>query len=380
MEEAWNDGLRSTKEKKKIQALGVKTNLSTEKIEVWIGNRRAKDRRGGVAPAYSKKKVAVRGPSSYTLFSQQFKREGSSKSEHFQDVAKKWRELSPTERERFQEDARGIRDSELKGMPEEDAIAHHFKQIRCSINILESMGFESVMVATREHEDPHLFGTNKGLEYIVQPHVMESFRKSVFGNTVYMKQPSKKGKGDLRTELRQILNSCWEKATGESKPIPYSSLLKGKIPWKLVGLPVPVKEPSNYGISDLKKILDRKGDIRFEKTQASQSEPDSAEDIVDSIISDPSALEPVHDLSEGENSATEEQVGPAIPLELVDGLNNLLGLKKDDESAIISIGKVENDITKRKITATIRFVAIFTKASTSSLSYRSSKMAEWSIT
>ena len=43
------------------------------------------------------------------------------------------------------------------------------------------MGFESVMVATREHEDPHLFGTNKGLEYIVQPHVMESFRKSVFG-------------------------------------------------------------------------------------------------------------------------------------------------------------------------------------------------------
>ncbi|CAG2201863.1 unnamed protein product [Mytilus edulis] len=260
LEEAWNDGLRSTKEKEKIQALGVKTNLSTEKIEVWIGNRRAKDRRGGVAPAYSKKKVAVRGPSSYTLFSQQFKREGSSKSEHFQDVAKKWRELSPTERERFQEDARGIRDSELKGMPEEDAIAHHFKQIRCSINILESMGFESVMVATREHEDPHLFGTNKGLEYIVQPHVMESFRKSVFGNTVYMKQPSKKGKGDLRTEVRQILNSCW----------------------------------------------------------------------------DPSALEPVHDLSE----------------ELVDGLNNLLGLKKDDESAIISIGKVENDITKRKITAT----------------------------
>ena len=41
---------------------------------MWIGNRRAKDRRGGVAPVYSKKKAAVRGPSSYTLFSQQFKR------------------------------------------------------------------------------------------------------------------------------------------------------------------------------------------------------------------------------------------------------------------------------------------------------------------
>ena len=39
--------------------------------------------------------------------------------------------------------------------------------------------------------------------------------------------------------------------------------------------------------------------LNFRKTQASQSEPDSAEDIVDSIISDPSALEPVHDLSEG---------------------------------------------------------------------------------
>ncbi|CAC5388107.1 SWP1 [Mytilus coruscus] len=73
LEEAWNDGLRSTKEKEKIKALGVQTNLSTEKIEVWIGNRRAKDRRGGVAPAYSKKKAAVRGPSAYTLFSKQFK-------------------------------------------------------------------------------------------------------------------------------------------------------------------------------------------------------------------------------------------------------------------------------------------------------------------
>lgn len=70
-----------------------------------------------------------------------------------------------------------------------------------------------------------------------------------------------------RTALNEISSLVFpflEKATGESKPIPYSSLLKGKIPWKLVGLPVPVKEPSNYGISDLKKILDRKGDIRFE--------------------------------------------------------------------------------------------------------------------
>ncbi|XP_052086483.1 general transcription factor II-I repeat domain-containing protein 2B-like [Mytilus californianus] len=255
-------------------------------------------------------------------------------------------------------------------MSEEEAIAHHFKQIECSITILGSMGFESMMVASREHETPHLFGTNKGLEYIGQPQVLDNFRKSVFGNTVYMKQPSKKGKGDLRTEVRQILNSCWEKTTGESKPIPYSSLLKGKIQWKLEGLPVPLKEPSNYGICDLKKILDSKGDIKFVKTQASQSEPGSAEDIVDSIISDPSALEPVHDLSDGNesvtssaehpgqekskgaNSATEEQAGPAIPIELVDGLNNLLGLKKDDESAIISLGKFENDITKRKMTAT----------------------------
>ncbi|CAC5424981.1 unnamed protein product [Mytilus coruscus] len=38
---------------------------------------------------------------------------------------------------------------------------------------------------------------------------------------------------------------------------------------------------------------------RNRKTQASQSEPGSTEDIVDSIISDPSALEPVHDLSDG---------------------------------------------------------------------------------
>jgi len=37
------------------------------------------------------------------------------------------------------------------------------------------------MVASKEHETPHLLGTNKGLEYIGQPQVLEPFRKSVFG-------------------------------------------------------------------------------------------------------------------------------------------------------------------------------------------------------
>ena len=36
-------------------------------------------------------------------------------------------------------------------------------------------------------------------------------------------------------------------------PIPYHSLLKGKIPRKLEGLPVHVREPSIYGIGDLRK-------------------------------------------------------------------------------------------------------------------------------
>jgi len=31
------------------------------------------------------------------------------------------------------------------------------------------------------------------------------------GSTVYMKQPIKKEKDDLRTEVRQVLNSCWGK-------------------------------------------------------------------------------------------------------------------------------------------------------------------------
>ncbi|VDI01458.1 Hypothetical predicted protein [Mytilus galloprovincialis] len=43
-----------------------------EQDSVWIGNRKVKDRKGGVAPAYSKKKAAVRRPSAYTLFSKQF--------------------------------------------------------------------------------------------------------------------------------------------------------------------------------------------------------------------------------------------------------------------------------------------------------------------
>ncbi|CAC5388065.1 unnamed protein product [Mytilus coruscus] len=99
-----------------------------------------------------------------------------------------------------------------------------------------------------------------------------------------------KSEADYEAFLKEVK----QKATGESKPIPYSSVLKGKIQRKLDGLPIPVKEPSNCGISDLKKILDSTGDIKFVlallqfiETQASQSEPGSTEDIVDSIISDP---------------------------------------------------------------------------------------------
>jgi len=37
LEEAWQSGLKSNKEKEKIRALGLKTNLPVEKIEVkWI--------------------------------------------------------------------------------------------------------------------------------------------------------------------------------------------------------------------------------------------------------------------------------------------------------------------------------------------------------
>jgi len=39
--------------------------------------------------------------------------------------------------------------------------------------------------------------------------------------------------------------------------------------------------------------------FNFRKTQASQSKPGSAEEIVDSIVSNELALETVHDLSDG---------------------------------------------------------------------------------
>ena len=38
-----------------------------------------------------------------------------------------------------------------------------------------------MMVATKGHEFPHLFGTPRGLEYIAQPQILELFKKSVFG-------------------------------------------------------------------------------------------------------------------------------------------------------------------------------------------------------
>lgn len=49
------------------------------------------------------------------------------------------------------------------------------------INVLGSLGFEVVMVASKEEEAPHLLGTAKGLQYIEQPQVLDQFRKTVFG-------------------------------------------------------------------------------------------------------------------------------------------------------------------------------------------------------
>lgn len=332
--------------------------------------------------------MAVRGPSAYTLFSQQFKRD-SSKEDHFKEIAKKWAELPDDQKNQFRKDAKGIRSSELKGMSSDDATAHHFKQIQNSIHVLGSLGFEVMMVACKDNENPHLLGTKKGLECIGHQHqILEAFKKSVFGNTVFVKEPSKKGKDDLRQDVRQILNSCWEKATGEGKTMPYSALMDKKKPWKVVGLPVAFKDVSNYGISDLKKIIERKEEIQVVKLQPNEptevKEP--GHEVIDSIISNELELETVHDLctdsdaeetpvsngkkktekkEKGAKKQKREQItseslpvvssspdeapeipmggmehadveGPVIPTELVDHMNDLLELN-EKEAPVISL-------------------------------------------
>ncbi|VDI03295.1 Hypothetical predicted protein [Mytilus galloprovincialis] len=76
LEHAWEQGLTSASKKhnQEIGDLSIKTSISRERIEVWIGNRRAKQKRGGQGVAPTKKRKTTKGPTAYTLFSRQFKR------------------------------------------------------------------------------------------------------------------------------------------------------------------------------------------------------------------------------------------------------------------------------------------------------------------
>ncbi|CAG2223369.1 unnamed protein product [Mytilus edulis] len=75
-EDAWQKGLTSTSKDHatEVDVLVNGISINRERIAFWIGNRRAKQKRGGYGVDSTKRRMIVIGPTEYSLFLQQFKR------------------------------------------------------------------------------------------------------------------------------------------------------------------------------------------------------------------------------------------------------------------------------------------------------------------
>ncbi|VDI30916.1 Hypothetical predicted protein [Mytilus galloprovincialis] len=194
LEDAWQKGLTSTSKDHaaEIDVLSNETSISRERIEVWIGNRRAKQKRGGQGVRPTKKRKTVKAPTAYSLFSQQFKRGkyrivkivktcDTPKEEHLRSLGEKWGRTSEEEKMEFRIQAKEIRDDPLKGRTAEEIA-------ECAV--LQSLGYEIAAIAAKESEPSQLFGTPRGLEFVNKlvkgMQFQKGFRESVFRHIVYV--------------------------------------------------------------------------------------------------------------------------------------------------------------------------------------------------
>ncbi|XP_041379566.1 uncharacterized protein LOC121392409 isoform X1 [Gigantopelta aegis] len=151
---------------KEIASVASQTGLTEEKVKVWIGNRRAKDRHAGVC---GPKKVAYTyGPNAYSYFCGTIPRGDLSKQMYFKLCASEWKKLSEEDRAQFKIQAEKVRQDPNKGCDRKLLYKKHMSIINKSCDILQSSGFHvSGFSLDAENPDvPVLFGTQKGMKWL----------------------------------------------------------------------------------------------------------------------------------------------------------------------------------------------------------------------
>ncbi|VDI41441.1 Hypothetical predicted protein [Mytilus galloprovincialis] len=261
LEHAWEQGLTSASKKhnQEIGDLSIKTSISRERIEVWIGNRRAKQKRGGQGVAPTKKRKTTKGD--------------TPKEEHLKSLGQRWANTSEDEKMVFRTKAKEVREDPFKGMSPDEAANIQINVISNSCALLHSLGYEIAAIAAKDTEPSHVFGSPKGLEFIQGAKIQNDFRESVFGNIVYVNvKNEKETKQDLSEQVRKIFNSCWASVSSKKQAVPYGSLFKRK-EFKMEGLPdgIKFKDTSSYGLASLRIIISHKDAIKNVKPASSTS-------------------------------------------------------------------------------------------------------------
>ncbi|XP_041379568.1 uncharacterized protein LOC121392409 isoform X3 [Gigantopelta aegis] len=131
---------------KEIASVASQTGLTEEKVKVWIGNRRAKDRHAGVC---GPKKVAYTyGPNAYSYFCGTIPRGDLSKQMYFKLCASEWKKLSEEDRAQFKIQAEKVRQDPNKGCDRKLLYKKHMSIINKSVSVISYSLQVSMLVAS----------------------------------------------------------------------------------------------------------------------------------------------------------------------------------------------------------------------------------------
>lgn len=246
-----------------IEEVSTTLGIPADRVKEWIGNRNAKVRADGGGRLTQRKVSIPRGTNGYSLFAKTVKRGDMDGRTYFSKVSGLWnKSLTEEERKTYMSRAKDIRDDPYKGQPRDIIIFSQLKVINQACEVLESIGYNVCgMGLDRENQSaPSLFGTGEGLKFL-DLDLQDRFRLFLTGNITFQhaQEPNKENEQkELRQSVRKHFNTSWRNSTNLKGGLPYKEILTGKAKVEVQGLPdgVLFKDPSSYGTSTLKSILE----------------------------------------------------------------------------------------------------------------------------
>ncbi|XP_060605678.1 uncharacterized protein LOC132758160 [Ruditapes philippinarum] len=208
--------MTSTKKSCKERIIQVARQLSTtpERIEVWIGNKRANVKRlEGATSKPSEGKKYNCGPNAYSLLLSSEERGSQDPKLFFKSSAEKWKGLSSQEKAKFTERSATMRECPLLYMDREKVIKQKLQVISEAAHDLQKVGYSFGGLGLDLSGGPiSIAGSDKALNFFKCNKLEKQYRAYLNltdSTSASTPKPNKEAElVELRHKVRQKFNEC----------------------------------------------------------------------------------------------------------------------------------------------------------------------------